>query len=93
MRYRPNGRFHWGRQRLIRMVEAAAAHVARTLPRGPPLVVGDLSARAGGKIPRHSSHRTGRDVDLLTKRSVQQSHNWIRRQEILTSAEVVYESR
>ena len=35
----------------------------------------------------------GRDVDLLTRRSVEQSHNWIRRQAILDSAEVVYESR
>jgi penicillin-insensitive murein endopeptidase len=28
-------------------------------------LVGDLSARRGGKIPGHHSHRTGRDVDLL----------------------------
>lgn len=35
----------------------------------------------------------GRDIDLLTKRSVEQSHNWIRRQAILDTAEVVYESR
>jgi predicted nucleotidyltransferase len=35
----------------------------------------------------------GRQVDLLTRRSVEQSHNWIRRQHILDTAEVVYESR
>lgn len=35
----------------------------------------------------------GRDIDLLTRRSVEQSHNWIRRQYILDTAEVVYESR
>jgi penicillin-insensitive murein endopeptidase len=29
------------------------------------LYVGDLSAKTGGKIPNHASHRTGRDVDLL----------------------------
>jgi penicillin-insensitive murein endopeptidase len=28
-------------------------------------MVGDLSNRRGGKIPRHNSHRTGRDVDFL----------------------------
>jgi penicillin-insensitive murein endopeptidase len=28
-------------------------------------VVGDLSARYGGKVSRHTSHRSGRDVDLL----------------------------
>lgn len=32
----------------------------------------------------------GRDVDLLTKKSIEQSHNWIRRQEILETAQVVY---
>ena len=32
---------------------------------GSPLVVGDLGAERGGRIPGHASHRTGRDVDLL----------------------------
>jgi len=32
----------------------------------------------------------GRKVDLLSRRSVERSHNWIRRQEILGTAEVVY---
>lgn len=32
----------------------------------------------------------GREVDLLTKKSIEQSHNWIRRQEILGTAQVVY---
>jgi predicted nucleotidyltransferase len=31
-----------------------------------------------------------RKVDLLTKRSVEQSRNWIRREEILSTAEVIY---
>ena len=35
----------------------------------------------------------GRKVDLLSKRAVEQSHNWIRRREILNAAEVVYVSR
>ena len=35
----------------------------------------------------------GRKVDLLTRRSVEQSHNWIRRQQILETAQVVYTSR
>ena len=34
----------------------------------------------------------GRDIDLLTRRSVEQSHNWIRRRHILDTAEIVYES-
>ncbi len=31
-----------------------------------------------------------RKIDLFSKRAVEQSHNWIRRQEILDTAEVVY---
>jgi predicted nucleotidyltransferase len=32
----------------------------------------------------------GRAVDLVTKVSIEQSHNWIRRSEILNTAQVVY---
>ena len=35
----------------------------------------------------------GREVDLVTKKSIEQSHNWIRRQEILGTAQLVYVSR
>lgn len=32
----------------------------------------------------------GREVDLLTKKSVEKSENWIRRQEILDKAQLLY---
>lgn len=32
----------------------------------------------------------GRDVDLLTKRAVENSQNWIRRKEILSTASVIF---
>jgi predicted nucleotidyltransferase len=35
----------------------------------------------------------GRPIDLLSKRAVERSHNWILRREILDTAEVVYASR
>lgn len=35
----------------------------------------------------------GRKIDLFNKRAVEQSHNWIRRQEILNTSEVVYVRR
>ena len=35
----------------------------------------------------------GRRVDLVSRRAVERSHNWIRRREILQSAQVVYEAR
>lgn len=34
----------------------------------------------------------GRDVDLLTRKAVEMSRNYIRRKEILSSAEVIYVS-
>jgi penicillin-insensitive murein endopeptidase len=65
VRYRPKGVNHYGRTRLVRTLEAVAAKMVTDDPTTPPLVIGDLSARAGGKIPGHQSHRTGRDVDFL----------------------------
>jgi uncharacterized protein len=35
----------------------------------------------------------GRPVDLLSRKAVEHSHNWLRRREILRTAEVVYEER
>jgi predicted nucleotidyltransferase len=32
----------------------------------------------------------GRKIDLFSKRAVEQSHNWMRRQEILNTCEVIY---
>jgi penicillin-insensitive murein endopeptidase len=64
VRYRKLGTSHWGNPRLVRAVEDAARAVHDAIPGGAPLIVGDLSAVTGGKIPRHMSHRTGRDVDL-----------------------------
>lgn len=36
--------------------------------------------------------KIGRKVDLIEKRSILKSHNWIRRQNILDTATVIYES-
>jgi len=59
----PNGH-HFGTPSMLSIIKYAAARVARERP-GPPLLVGDISAKNGGEIPRHRSHRSGRDVDLL----------------------------
>jgi len=65
VRYRPQSSHYFGRPGLVHALEAAAASVARQAPGGAPLSIGDLSAKTGGRIPGHDSHRTGRDVDLL----------------------------
>jgi penicillin-insensitive murein endopeptidase len=63
-RYRPFGSAYFGQPELVAEVQRVALDMQRRF-RGPPLVLGDLSAEAGGQIPRHNSHRSGRDVDLL----------------------------
>jgi penicillin-insensitive murein endopeptidase len=65
VRYRPQGAHHFGRARLVAALTRIAAELQSADPGGPPLVIGDLSARSGGKIDGHQSHRTGRDVDLI----------------------------
>lgn len=41
-------------------------------------------------MERELAELTGRSVDLVSKRAIQRSHNWIRRRAILESAKVVY---
>lgn len=65
VRFRPNSPVYFGVPRLVRAIARAARVVEEQMPGGAPLVIGDLSAQSGGKIPRHNSHRTGRDVDFL----------------------------
>lgn len=65
VRFRPQSPTYWGNPRLVDAIQDVASAVLRQRPDSAPLVVGDLSGRYGGKIPRHNSHRTGRDVDLL----------------------------
>jgi penicillin-insensitive murein DD-endopeptidase len=55
---------HHGLPRFVRAIERAAAKVAEARP-GASLAIGDLSARNGGQLLPHLSHRTGRDADLL----------------------------
>lgn len=44
------------------------------------------------RMKRELATLLGREVDLLTKESIEKSHNWIRRQEILGTAQIVYVS-
>lgn len=59
------GRDHrHGTRRAVAILTETAGWLAERYE-GAVLHVGDLSAASGGKIPGHSSHRAGRDVDLL----------------------------
>ncbi|NER33332.1 MAG: nucleotidyltransferase family protein [Oscillatoria sp. SIO1A7] len=42
------------------------------------------------EMERELAAIVGRKVDLISKRGIQRSHNWIRRQEILETARVFY---
>jgi penicillin-insensitive murein endopeptidase len=58
----PDARY--GTVEVVRALVEAAARVDRELG-GLPVTVNDLSLRSGGPIPRHRSHQSGRDVDVL----------------------------
>lgn len=79
---RPGDGTRYGTPTLVRALERALASVAARYPGTPPMRVGDLSYRHGGKHPRHGSHRSGRDADLiffatdLSGRSVQ-GRGWL----------------
>ncbi|MDB5218388.1 MAG: hypothetical protein JWO86_6315 [Myxococcaceae bacterium] len=60
----PANERHFGTPRFVAAIERAAAKVSRERP-GSTLTIGDLSAKNGGKISSHASHRSGRDADLL----------------------------
>src|SRR3989339_1051941 len=53
---------NWGRKELLSTLQRAACMMYEQY--GAPLLVYDLSQRNGGRIPRHGSHRTGRDADV-----------------------------
>jgi hypothetical protein len=54
----------WGLAHVVEHIRAAAASVAEAFPGSVPVVVGDLSSENGGYLPKHRSHKTGRDVDV-----------------------------
>src|SRR5688572_5627426 len=53
VRFRPQSPTHWGNPRLVSAIQDVARAVLTKSPDTAPLVVGDLSGRYGGKIPRH----------------------------------------
>lgn len=64
-RARPGESTRYGTSRLIGALERAVTEVGRRFPGTAPMRVGDLSSPGGGEHPRHGSHRTGRDMDVL----------------------------
>jgi penicillin-insensitive murein DD-endopeptidase len=64
LRWLRNDDRHWGLPRFSDAIARAAGKVAAARP-GATLTIGDLSARGGGPLSPHFSHRSGVDADLL----------------------------
>ena len=64
-RARPGEATRFGTPRLVGALERALGSVMERFSGTVPTRVGDLSWPHGGRHPRHHSHRTGRDADVL----------------------------
>lgn len=68
----PEGPYHdlkrphlaWGTPRTVATLLRAFDRYRQRVGDAPKIHVGDLSARHGGPLPPHVSHRAGRDVDI-----------------------------
>lgn len=65
VRGRPTDTTYGGTARLVAAIERAAHQVEESFPHTVTLRVGDVAHPEGGAHPRHHSHRTGRDVDIM----------------------------
>ena len=54
----------WGTRATVRQLDDVLHQWAQKYPDAPPVLVGNLSSRNGGKLSPHKSHQSGRDVDL-----------------------------
>jgi len=63
-RLRPNRRRAFGTHRTISTLMQAFEAYGERFPGAPPVRVGEIAKRRGGRVSPHASHRTGRDVDL-----------------------------
>ncbi|WP_146661851.1 penicillin-insensitive murein endopeptidase [Enhygromyxa salina] len=54
----------WATQTTVATIDLVLREWARRFPNEQEIIVGNLSARAGGRLNPHSSHQSGRDVDL-----------------------------
>jgi LysM repeat protein len=58
----------WGTEETIANLMRCIGRVHEQFPGSPPVIIGSISARSGGHLPPHKSHRTGRDVDIYLYR-------------------------
>lgn len=54
----------WATSETLQAVQTAIDAVHQLFPETPPIYIGDMSDRDGGRLKRHESHQSGRDADL-----------------------------
>jgi len=54
----------WATRTTVATLDVVLREWARRYPNAQPIIVGNMSARKGGRLPPHSSHQSGRDIDL-----------------------------
>ena len=68
----------WGTSWTVAVLDQVLRTWAERHPDALPILVGNLSAPTGGRLPPHSTHQSGRDVDLgyPQKPGVEKEYNW-----------------
>ena len=68
----------WGTARTVATLDAVLRQWSKRSPKPQPVLVGNMAARQGGRLPPHSTHQSGRDVDLgyLQKLPKGEELNW-----------------
>lgn len=70
----------WATRATVEQLDRVLRRWTQFEPAAPPVLVGNLSARAGGALEPHKSHQSGRDVDLsyITKWNGKEKVSWQR---------------
>lgn len=68
----------WATAHTVMTLDRALNQWAERFPEEQTVLVGNMSSREGGKLQPHSSHQSGRDVDLgyMQRGKVLEEHNW-----------------
>ena len=61
---RKNDKAPYGTDESVAIVQWACQEMTKLYPGTVPVIIGDLSTKTGGKLRPHSSHQSGRDVDI-----------------------------
>lgn len=69
-----NPRQTWGTTETVEALARCIEHVHGQFPDTQPIYIGDISEPSGGRIDRHLSHQSGRDVDLGYYYTIE--HKW-----------------